>query len=43
MPSQLIDVINQFFIIYEKPGVRPGQNNVFSKDAISQIGDQAIS
>jgi len=42
-PSQLIDVINQFFIIYEKLGSQPGQNSLFSKDNISQIGDQAIS
>jgi hypothetical protein len=42
-PSQLIDAINKFFIIYEKLGVHPGQNNVFSRDAFSQIGDQAIS
>lgn len=42
-PSQLIDAINQFFVIYEKLGSHPGQNSLFSKDNISQIGDQAIS
>lgn len=41
--SQLIDAVNQFFIIYEKLGGHPRQNNVFPKDTISQIGDQAIS
>lgn len=42
-PSQLIDAINQFFVIHEKLGTHPGQNNVLPKEAISQIGDQAIS
>jgi hypothetical protein len=42
-PAQLIDAINQFFIIYEKLGNHPGHNNLFTKDNISQIGDQAIS
>ena len=42
-PSQLIDAINQFFIFHEKLGNHPGKNDVLSRDAISQIGDQAIS
>jgi len=42
-PSQLIEAIDQFFIIYEKLGSKHGQNSLITKDNISQIGDQAIS
>lgn len=42
-PAQLIDAINQFFIIYEKLGNKHSENSLFKKDNISQIGEDAIS
>lgn len=42
-PAQLIDAINQFFIIYEKLGNKYIENSVIKKDNISQIGEDAIN
>lgn len=42
-PAQLIDAINQFFIIYEKLGSKHSENSLLNKDNISQIGEEAIS
>lgn len=42
-PGELIEAVNQFFIIYEKLGNKPEQNHSFSVDSISQIGEQTIS
>lgn len=42
-PAQLIDAINQFFIIYEKLGSTRSENNLIKKDDISQIGDETIN
>jgi hypothetical protein len=42
-PSQLIEAMNQFFIIYEKLGSKYGENSVFTKENISQIGEQTIN
>jgi len=41
--SQLIEAINQFFIIYEKLGSKYGENSVIKKENISQIGEQTIN
>lgn len=41
-PGELIEAINQFFVIYERLGNIPEQNPSLSKDSISQIGDQTI-
>ena len=42
-PAQLIEAINQFFIIYEKLGSKRSENSLIKKDDISQIGDEAIN
>lgn len=42
-PAQLIESINQFFIIYERLGNSHNQNNLFGKDNISELGEQAIN
>ncbi|MFA6903970.1 MAG: hypothetical protein WC236_12910 [Gallionellaceae bacterium] len=42
-PAQLIDAINQFFIIYEKLGSKHNENSLIKKDDISQIGDETIN
>jgi hypothetical protein len=42
-PSQLIEKLNQFFIIYEKLGNSQNENNLLGKDNISEIGEQAIN
>jgi hypothetical protein len=42
-PAQLIEAINQFFIIYERLGSKYNENNLFKKDNISQIGEEAIN
>ena len=42
-PAQLIEAINQFFIIYEKLGNKHGENSLITRDNISQIGEQAIN
>jgi hypothetical protein len=42
-PKQLIEAINKFFVIYEKLGSNPEQNHSFSKESISEIGEQTIS
>jgi len=42
-PGELIEAINQFFSIYQKLGNEPEKNQSFSKDSISQIGEQTIS
>jgi hypothetical protein len=42
-PAQLIEAINQFFIIYERLGNKYNENNLFKKDNISQIGEEAIN
>jgi hypothetical protein len=42
-PAQLIERINQFFIIYEKLGNSQNENNLIGKDNISEIGEQAIN
>lgn len=42
-PGELVEAINQFFVIYEKLGNKPEQNLSLGKDSISQIGDQTIS
>lgn len=42
-PAQLIDAINQFFIIYDKLGSKHSENTLLNKDNISQIGEEAIS
>lgn len=41
-PGELIEAINQFFVIYERLGNIPEQNPSLNKDSISQIGDQTI-
>lgn len=41
-PAQLIEAIKQFFVIYEKMGDNVGGNSQFSKENISQIGEQTI-
>ena len=41
-PAQLIEAIKQFFIIYEKLGHTNNENSPFSKENISQIGEQTI-
>ena len=41
-PAQLIEAINQFFVIYEKLGNKNGESSLFSKENISQIGEQTI-
>ena len=41
-PAQLIEAIKQFFVIYEKMGDKVGENSQFSKENISQIGEQTI-
>jgi hypothetical protein len=42
-PSQLIEAISQFFIIYEKLGHQYNENSLLKKENISQIGEEAIS
>jgi len=42
-PAQLIEAINQFFIIYEKLGSNYNENSLFKKDNISQIGEETIN
>lgn len=42
-PAQLIDAINQFFIIYEKLGSKHSENSLIKKTDISQIGDETIN
>ncbi|HUX89940.1 MAG TPA: hypothetical protein VMV48_04555 [Gallionellaceae bacterium] len=42
-PTQLIEAINQFIIIYEKLGSKYVENSVIKKDNISQIGEDAIN
>ena len=42
-PAELIEAVSQFFIIYKKVGDKPDENRSFSKDSISQIGEQTIS
>lgn len=42
-PLQLIEAVDQFFVIHEELGDSPGQNDAFSTDNISQIGEQTIS
>lgn len=42
-PAQLIEAINQFFIIYEKLGSKLSENSLINKDDISQIGEEAIN
>jgi hypothetical protein len=42
-PAQLIEAINQFFIIYARLGSKYNENNLFKKDNISQIGEEAIN
>jgi len=42
-PAQLIEAVNQFFIIYEKLGSKYGENSLIKKDNISQIGEQTIN
>jgi len=42
-PTQLIEAMNQFFIIYERLGSKYEENSLFNKDSISQIGEQAIN
>lgn len=41
-PAQLIEAINQFFVIYEKLGDKSGENSQISKENISNIGEQTI-
>jgi hypothetical protein len=41
-PAQLIEAINQFFVIYEKLGDKVGENSQISKENISHIGEQTI-
>ncbi len=41
--ARLIEAVDQFFVIHEKLGDGPEQNQSFSKDSISQIGKQTIS
>ena len=40
-PAQLIEVINQFFNIYEKLG--HSHSNLINKDSVSQIGEKTIN
>lgn len=42
-PAQLIEAVDQFFVIHEKLGDSPERNHAFSKNSISQIGEQTIS
>ena len=42
-PAQLIDAINQFFIIYEKLGNKHGDNGLIKKSDISQIGEETMN
>jgi len=42
-PTQLIEAINKFFVVYDKLGTNPDQNHAFSKESISDIGEQTIS
>jgi hypothetical protein len=42
-PDQLIDAINQFFIIQEKLGDKPNPNISLNRDNISLIGEQTIN
>ena len=42
-PAQLIEAMNQFFIIYERLGSQNGESSQINKDSISQIGEQAIN
>jgi len=42
-PTQLIEAITQFFIIYEKLGSKHSENSLIKKDNISKIGDEAIT
>jgi len=42
-PAQLIEAINQFFIIYEKLENLQGDASPINRESISQIGEQAIN
>jgi hypothetical protein len=42
-PAQLVEAINQFFIIYEKLGSKYSENSLIKKDNISQIGEETIN
>lgn len=42
-PAQLIEAIDQFFVIFERAGNKPDQNPSLSKDSVSEIGEQTIS
>lgn len=42
-PAQLIEAINQFFIIYEKLGSKYSENSLIKKENISQIGEETIN
>lgn len=41
-PAQLIEAINQFFIIYEQLDNMQNPNSLITKDNISQIGEQTM-
>lgn len=42
-PSQLIEAIDQFIIIYDTLGNQHSKNSLFNKESISQIGEQTIN
>lgn len=42
-PTQLIDAVKRFIVIYEGTGTSEEQNHSFSKDSISEIGELTIT
>lgn len=42
-PAQLIEAINQFFIIHDRLGSNYNENSLIKKDEVSQIGEEAIN
>lgn len=42
-PAQLIEAVNQFFIIHDRLGSNYNENSLIKKDEVSQIGEEAIN